>query len=98
MNQYKTPLCACCNDLGICIYGFCCPCCLNANNLAVLRSENCGFYHCLFPFSAFHIRQIIKEKRKITIDPCDDCLIICCCYYCAICQDARELKEQLEYI
>lgn len=93
MQTYKTPLCGCCGDLSICIYGLFCPCCLNAANLAALRSESCGICHCYFNFSPFWIRQMIKSQNNIREDRCDDCLIFLCCCCCAICQDARELKS-----
>ena len=94
MSQwYRSELFDCFDDIGICIYGCCCPQCLNASNLAKLRSEDCGIFHYCCSFSPFWIRHSVRIQRNIEIDQYDDCCTVCFCKPCAICQDARELKQ-----
>ena len=84
---------SCFNDIGICLYGGFCSPCQNASTLAKLRNEHCTVCHCVFPVSPFWVRQMVKENRGIEKDFCSDSIITVCCYSCAVCQNARMLKN-----
>lgn len=91
-NQYHSSISGCFYDFVSCFYGFFCPCCLNASNLAAIRKENCTICHCLFCFSPFWVRQMVQEENNIKSSYCVDCVLTSFCYSCAICQDAREIN------
>lgn len=92
---YTFPLLGCFGDLEICIYGTFCSYFLNASNIAYLRGENCGPYHLLFPFNPFWVRQMVRENNQIPVDRIDDLLVTCFCHPCMICQDSREIRQNL---
>lgn len=94
-KNYSTRLCGCFGDLPTCLYGCCCPGCLNASNLAAIRKENCGLFHYCFGFRSYWIRQLIRNEYEFGSDECDDCIAVCFCHCCAICQDAREINNNL---
>ena len=90
--MYHSSLFSCFDDFGICLYGWLCPYCLNANNLAKIRNEDCSFSHCALSIFPILTRQLIRNQNNLPSNLCGDCLITCFCEPCSICQDARELK------
>jgi len=42
----------------------------------------------------YFTRQQIRSKFGYDYHSCTDCLLLCLCTHCVICQDARELKNK----
>lgn len=96
-NEYHTEISSCFYDCSTCFYGFFCPCCLNASNIAALRRENCTICHCICYFSPFWVRQMVQEESHIKGSFCANCVLTTFCYSCAICQDSREINWKRKY-
>ena len=94
-DKYKNTLFGCFDDISLCLYGLFCPLCLNSNTWAKIRKENCNFYHLYFSNSCFWNRQFFKSSLGMEINYLGDCIIFGLCTPCAICQDAREIKNRL---
>lgn len=90
--SYAGGLFACFSDFNICIYGTFCSCCLNGQNHAKIRTEECTPCHVLAPTSEFWIRKELEKKNGETGNDTVDCLVSMFCMPCATCQDARDLK------
>jgi Cys-rich protein (TIGR01571 family) len=89
---YSHALCGCCSDVSVCLYGaFCLPC-LTASTWARLRSEECTPCHCPCPTHPSWVRQFVKRKYGMEANYLGDCVIYTCCFPCANCQDAREVR------
>ena len=93
MGEFKSSLFGCMNDCPICIYGIFCFECLAAQNWASIREENCTCFHLVCLASPFWTRQDLRKKKGMSTSYMGDCLIYLCCLPCAICQDAREIKQ-----
>ncbi|RWR95804.1 protein PLANT CADMIUM RESISTANCE 2-like protein [Cinnamomum micranthum f. kanehirae] len=48
---------------------------------------------CPCLYSCFY-RTKLRGQYLLHEDPCIDCLVHCCCEYCALCQEYRELKNR----
>ena len=94
-NKFKYSLFGCFDDIDICLYVLFCPLCQNAENLAKIRSEDCGPFHILCYFNPFWIHQYIKEYKKKKFDYFDDFLSFTFCWNCSICRDSRILKNYI---
>ncbi|GMH37797.1 hypothetical protein BSKO_05670 [Bryopsis sp. KO-2023] len=91
----------CCDDCGVCCKGICCPCCLYADNAKWSKGTGrcksgcvylcCTGIGCMWLYSV-GIRTTIRSKYNLKPQPCGDCCTHFCCHYCALCQEARELK------
>lgn len=90
--DYQGGVCGCCNDMGICCYGYCCWGCQIAENWSASRDEHCdGMTYCCIPSWYWTRRQILAKKG----DPKGeliDCCTVWCCPNLVTCQDARELQ------
>lgn len=95
---FSTPLFSCFSDMKICCFGMWCPICLNALNWANIQNEKCSFWHCFYRTSSFWVRQHIKSRYAIEENYVGDCIITIFCYQCALCQDARELKNRALFL
>ena len=98
-RDYLNNLCGCCSDISSCCLGSFCPTILARQNLARSRQEVCSCWHCFCAscFTAeFWARTNIRRSHNYYQQPCGDCMILCCCYTLAVCQDARELKVPVE--
>lgn len=92
--SYGNGLFGCFSDCGVCIYGLFCPFCLNANNHASIRNEQCSICHCFNFISEYWIRKQMHQKAGEAPDKdCGDCIQANFCFSCAVCQDARGLKS-----
>ena len=91
-NVYRNQLFGCLSDISTCIYGYFCVECLNADNLARVRKEECTLCHLFCCVPPFWVRQFLKRERQMETNFCNDCLITCFCVHCAVCQDAREIR------
>ena len=92
-NQlYPQALFGCFNDISTCMYGTCCTLCLNADNFARVRSENCEIQHLVCCVHPFWVRQEFKRKARFQYDFCSDGVVMELCYPCAICQEANAIR------
>ena len=91
--SYGGGLFHCFSDCSVCIYGFFCSCCLNAQNHATIRNESCSICHVVNITSEYWIRKAMHSKAgEPTDQDCGDCIQANFCFACAVCQDARGLK------
>ena len=91
-NVYRNSLFGCLSDIGICLYGSLCSSCLNSDNLARVRKEECTICHLICIVQPFWVRQMLKKERSMETNFFSDCLVTTLCAPCAICQDAREIR------
>ncbi len=90
----------CFNDVGICIYGWCCPPCLYGENAEKIDGSSCCGQACAWCLLAecslcwlIHMGKRESLRRRYGLqEDCNDCLATAFCAACAICQEARELK------
>jgi Cys-rich protein (TIGR01571 family) len=92
--------------MGICCYGWCCPCFLVGDNGA--RLEHGGYWAACCTFCGltsaigcdfivgYNQRQKIRQLFQLRDESCGcgDCVIACCCSGLVACQHARELKHR----
>jgi Cys-rich protein (TIGR01571 family) len=93
---WKTGLCDCCSDCGICLLGcFALPCLYGRNN-SKLDGSNCfcsclSYVLCCGPIQHCCFRSKIRNLYGIKGSSCNDiCATFICCF-CAVCQEAREI-------
>ena len=81
-------------DTGSCIFGaFCLPC-LNGQNHAKIREEECTLCHVWNIHAPYWIRkELEKRNSEDATNDCNDCLMTTFCAPCAVCQDARALQD-----
>merc|ERR1711934_149520 len=100
--RYGGSVTACCDDIGICCYGSCCPCAQFGANQEYV-GDNCFLCCCAFTILAdlgcepcLHASQRDKLEVHLGGQPkglCGQlCCDTCCCSWCAICQEARAIK------
>lgn len=54
----------------------------------------CGLYYCMCPgCAACTQRMAVKKKYNVEANPIEDCIISCCCTYCATLQHANQIGE-----
>ncbi|KAL3731328.1 protein PLANT CADMIUM RESISTANCE 2-like [Eucalyptus grandis] len=105
-HPWSTGLCDCCGDIKSCCITFWCPCITFGQILEILdKGEtscvmNCAIYtliylltSCACLYSCCY-RTKLRRDFGLKEDPCNDCLVHCCCMYCALCQEYRELKSR----
>lgn len=105
-REWTHGLFSCLNDIPSCLGGWCCPCLqygLNTGSLTgkdqvgdicyntcyYLAADLCGCYSCV----GGELRTDIRKSYGIKGDGCGDCLIHCCCYPCAMAQEAQEIAH-----
>ncbi|MFS8028697.1 putative PLAC8 motif-containing protein [Helianthus anomalus] len=54
--------------------------------LCLLTGCEC-IYSCMF-------RSKLRKQYMLPEQPCNDCLVHCCCEWCALCQEYREIKHR----
>ena len=91
--DFSTGLLSCFADTGICCYTYFCPFCQAADNWGKIRGKNCGLDDCCFLPLPYWTRQFIRTRKHMDEACFTDCLVMCCCTSCEICQEARELKN-----
>ncbi|XP_066538147.1 plac8 onzin related protein 6 [Hoplias malabaricus] len=96
-NSWNSGVCDCCDDVGICCFGFWCPYCLMCKTteqfgecLCLPLVEFC--FGTLVPPVTFAMRSSVRERYRIQGTMADDCCVSTCCSLCVWCQMARELK------
>ncbi|KAG1656460.1 hypothetical protein FOA52_005891 [Chlamydomonas sp. UWO 241] len=101
-SHFRDSLFGCFNDMATCCLGCWCPCYLYGKNAENIKQDgfllHCFLWFCLTPcapcFFANKTRRQIRDKYGIMEpEPCGDCCVHCFCGHCAICQEARQLKD-----
>jgi len=92
-SLYPYGLFGCLNDISVCLYGTCCTLCLNADNLARVRGEQCEIHHLCCIYHPFWVRQELKRKSRFGYDFCSDGVVMELCMPCAICQEANAIRR-----
>ncbi|XP_064425720.1 cornifelin homolog [Latimeria chalumnae] len=88
-SAWSSGTCDCFNDCGICLCGAFLPYCLECR--VAQDYGECCCLPCL-PGTLLAMRTGMRERYQIQGSVCDDWMMIYCCYTCALCQMARELK------
>ncbi|XP_064181639.1 cornifelin homolog [Anguilla rostrata] len=97
-NQWSSDVCDCCEDMGICCFGFWCPWCLSCKISSDFGECLClplldGCCGGIVPPVTLTLRTAIRERYSIQGTVCNDCCVTTCCTWCVWCQMARELKR-----
>jgi len=92
-NPWRTGICDCFADCGVCIKAYFCLCCLIADNAARMDGESptCG---CCYPACCCSspLRNRYQAMGLFGIQPsCMDCFFGVCCGCCSEMQVAREI-------
>ncbi|GJV68781.1 hypothetical protein Tco_1333510 [Tanacetum coccineum] len=103
-GEWSTGLCDCTKDMSSCCMTCWCPCITFGQIAEVVDkgTTSCGVHGalysilCLFTgcqciYSCIY-RSKLRHQYMLTEQPCNDCLVHCCCEWCALCQEHRELK------
>jgi len=101
-REWKNSLCGCFDDMGSCCLTWCCPCIQYGKNYEKVHNSGCfsqcflwcclsccGLQCCLHK----ELRSDVRQRYGLP-EGCGDCLTTWCCGPCAICQEARELKDR----
>ncbi|KAF9674020.1 hypothetical protein SADUNF_Sadunf10G0084300 [Salix dunnii] len=105
-DPWSTGLCDCFDDWRNCCVTFWCPC-ITFGKIAEIvdkGSSSCGVNGALYAliscvtccpccYSCFY-RAKMRQQYLLKDTPCGDCLVHCCCEYCSLCQEYRELKSR----
>eukprot|EP00002_Diphylleia_rotans_P030635 TRINITY_DN6313_c0_g1_i3.p1 TRINITY_DN6313_c0_g1~~TRINITY_DN6313_c0_g1_i3.p1 ORF type:complete len:119 (-),score=10.01 TRINITY_DN6313_c0_g1_i3:2186-2542(-) len=94
MSVYTTSLLECHKHIDSCLITCFCPFVQNAYNKAALEGEQCTIFHCICCPSAYINRREISNRYHINSSAILDCLSVCICYHCTVCQDAREIRNR----
>ncbi|KAK9842886.1 hypothetical protein WJX74_003909 [Apatococcus lobatus] len=102
-QDWSASLFGCCGDCGICCYGCWCLCCLFGDNHSKAMGSGCVGPSCIYYllasigcqcFYAGPLRKEIRAQYSLQERPCNDCCVHWCCAPCAVCQEAREIKQR----
>ncbi|XP_030848812.1 cornifelin homolog [Strongylocentrotus purpuratus] len=88
-REWTTDVCACCDDMTIClctIFVPCYPCMLAAD-----MNESCCVPMCI-PNAGISMRAVVRSRHNISGNLMNDCVAMSCCGFCATCQLAREVQ------
>lgn len=105
-GPWSTGLCDCFDDWRNCCVTFWCPC-ITFGQIAEIvdkGASSCGVNGALYAliscvtccpccYSCFY-RAKMRQQYLLRETPCGDCLVHCCCEYCSLCQEYRELKSR----
>ncbi|KAK1425731.1 hypothetical protein QVD17_21086 [Tagetes erecta] len=104
-RQWSTGLCDCCLDCSSCCLTCWCPC-ISFGRIAEIVNKgttSCCVHGCLYTilcltgcqciYSCMY-RSTLRRQYLLPDQPCNDCCVHCCCGYCALCQEYRELKHR----
>ncbi|XP_029437786.1 cornifelin-like [Rhinatrema bivittatum] len=104
-TDWSTGLYDCSDDWGICCCAFWCFSCFMCRTAS--QFGECMCLPLLDPFclgylgspvpcapGSMAMRAAMRERYRIQGSICSDCAVLCCCYTCAWCQMARELKKR----
>ncbi|RHZ83115.1 hypothetical protein Glove_99g353 [Diversispora epigaea] len=100
-NDWKYGLFNWCDDCGLCLNTYCCPCVTYAQNKEKLEPGSTFIGNCMLwyfaslsvgPWIGFITRREIRNRKNIEGNTIKDWFIHCCCSQCALVQEARELS------
>eukprot|EP00699_Malawimonas_sp_californiana_P001232 EC715165.1.p2 GENE.EC715165.1~~EC715165.1.p2 ORF type:complete len:111 (+),score=28.23 EC715165.1:1-333(+) len=93
-TDFTYGLCGCLGDCSVCCITWFCPWYMIAKNKAMVDNRDCTICDCCcaMPNLEYFTRQQIRARFNIPYSVCADCLSLCICTACVICQDAREIK------
>lgn len=89
-REWSSGLCSCFDDVGVCLCVLCCTCCVEKDIAEALRE--CACVTCYVPGGTINLRTKTRTIGGIRGSICNDCMVIACCYQCALCQMKRELN------
>ncbi|KAJ7954297.1 protein PLANT CADMIUM RESISTANCE 2-like [Quillaja saponaria] len=105
-DPWSTGLCDCFSDCRNCCITWWCPCITFGQVAEIVDkgSTSCGASGALYAlialvtgcpcfYSCFY-RTKLRQQYMLKEKPCGDCLVHCCCGYCALCQEYRELQNR----
>ncbi|XP_021910081.1 protein PLANT CADMIUM RESISTANCE 2-like isoform X2 [Carica papaya] len=105
-RPWSTGLCDCFSDCRNCCITCWCPCITFGQIAEIIDkgSSSCGVNGALYTliacvvgcascYSCFY-RTKMRQQYMLKESPCGDCCVHCCCEYCALCQEYRELKNR----
>mmetsp|Transcript_4639 Transcript_4639/g.4782 ORF Transcript_4639/g.4782 Transcript_4639/m.4782 type:complete len:140 (+) Transcript_4639:106-525(+) len=103
-GEWKAGLCNCCDaGCGIWCVTANFPCMTLGNNSEKIEKGSCCFAGCVWLLMGsiwchccvhMPLRKKIRERYNIPEGgECEDCCVTYFCFYCAICQEARQLQE-----
>merc|ERR1711894_177529 len=97
MSSFKNQIWECYLNIPACLFTYCCPCYVYGK-VAEAVGESCVVNGCclMTPCRICFTPQIrgkVREKYGIEGDSKMDCIMHCCCPFCAIVQEANELQE-----
>ncbi|GKD25047.1 cell number regulator 10 [Tanacetum coccineum] len=80
-GKWSTGLCDCTDDVS--------NSCGSTRGLHIIAVfTGCQWiYSCMF-------RSKMRQQYMLADEPCNDCILHCCCESCALCQEYRELKNR----
>ncbi|KAI5067711.1 hypothetical protein GOP47_0018239 [Adiantum capillus-veneris] len=102
--HWHTSLCGCCSDPTVCLLGCCCPCVLFGK---VVEHLDDGATSCVAAATVWYIlqqftscgwlysygyRDKLRSRYGMKRRPGCDCIVHCCCWPCAFCQEYREVQ------
>ncbi|XP_031555815.1 cell number regulator 9-like isoform X2 [Actinia tenebrosa] len=90
-REWSTGLCGCCDDCGTCCYAIFCGGLLLANIAERLGEGSCFAFCCRNALLSLRIK--FRTEQNIQGSLWDDNVEVNCCYYCVLCQLARELDH-----
>ncbi|XP_076934290.1 protein PLANT CADMIUM RESISTANCE 2-like [Bidens hawaiensis] len=104
-SQWSTGLCGCCSDVSTCCLTYWCPCVTFGRSAEIvdMGATTCelqGILYFIMSASQFAwvygwiYRFKMRQRYMLPEEPCNDCLVHCCCHACALCQEYRELKHR----
>lgn len=90
VRDWSSGMCSCFDDMGTCLSGWCCNCCLWSKIAGRLNENPCVL--CCVPGAAINLRTKMRTMYGIRGTMCRDCCEIEFCGCCAVCQMERELQ------
>jgi len=97
MGEFQHGLCGCFNDCSLCVITYFLPCYVEGKNSEAV-AESCFLCGCLqlIPIvnciSRMKVRTKIREAKGIEGSAGKDCCLHLFCGFCAIIQEAQEVK------
>ncbi|CAH3039359.1 hypothetical protein pdam_00019820 [Pocillopora damicornis] len=91
VRGWNSGLFSCFDDIGGCLFGWCCPCCLLCS-LSTRMGEGFAYGCCCYEIAPFTLRAKLRAEQHIEGSLCNDAITILFCGECTLCQMDRELK------
>ncbi|PWA52276.1 cell number regulator 10 [Artemisia annua] len=107
--KWSSGLCGCTDDVSNCCMTCWCPC-ITFGQIAEIVDEgatcsSCAVHGTLYTLlllltgrcQAIYsctVRSKMRQQYRLADEPCNDCIVHCCCEPCALCQEYRELNNR----